>query len=246
MIVTTSNKLIGVTPTIPTDAGAGQVPANLTDPDHSLTYTSGTATSAFTVSMGAQTNISYVAISGHNAALTSSSTVSIYNGATLVQSVTISRNHNLVLTFALTNFSDLKITFAITPNNQATTVSFIAAGTYLVVPRGEQAGYSRLWLDRQLKSSTSTNLLSAPTGVIQRRVALKGSLSIPNQTIDFIETNWQTFKDFSFEQAFFIREDDAKPQSSYICYNPKHKTAAHPATPLMVNASMQFSAYNGL
>ena len=246
MIVTTSNQLIGVTPTIPTDPGVGEVPANITDPDHSLTYTSGTATTAFTVSFGAQNNISYVALSGHNAALTADGTVSVYNGASLVQSVTISRNHNLMFTFDLTNFSDLKVVFTITPNNQLTTITYIAAGTYLVVPKGEQAGYSRQWLERHTTSSTSTNLLVGPTGVIQKRVPLSGNLSIPNQTIDFIETNWQTFVDFSFEQPFFIKEDDAKQQSTYICYNPKHSVTAHPFTRGLVNASMQFTSYNGL
>jgi hypothetical protein len=246
MIVTTSNQLLGVTPTIPVDAGAGEVPANITNPDHSLTYTSGTATTDFRISFGAQNNISYIAISGHNAALTSAGTVSIYNGATLIQSVTISRNHNLMFTFDLTNFTDLRVGFAITPNNQPTTVSYIAAGTYLVVPRGEQAGYSRQWLKRHLVAQTSTNLLSAPTGVTQKRVALSGNLSIPNQTIDFIETNWQTFIDFSFTQPFFLKEDDAKEESTYICYNPKHDVKAHADTRGLVNASMQFNSYNGL
>jgi hypothetical protein len=246
MIVTTSNQLIGVTPTIVLDGAAGEVPANLTNPDHSFTYTSGTATDDFIISFGAQANISYVAISGHNAALTNDGTVSIYDGVTLVQSVTISRNHNLMFTFDLTTFTDLRVSFAITPNNQATTVSFIAAGTYLVVPRGEQAGYSRQWLERHVTSQTSTNLLVGPTGVTQKRKALTGSLVIPNQTIDFIETQWQSFIDFSYDQPFFIKEDDSKPESTYICYNPKHKITAHPLTRSLANASMQFNSYNGL
>ena len=246
MIVTTSNQLIGVVPTIPIDAGVGEIPANITDPDHSLTYTSGTATSAFTISFGVQTNISYVAISGHNAALTNDATISVYDGATLIEAVTISRNHNLMFTFALTNFTDLKVVFAIIPNNQPTIVSYIAAGTYLVVPRGEQAGYSRQWLDRHTTSRTSTNLLVGPTGITQKRVALKGNLSIPNQTIDFIETQWQDFIDFTFEQPFFIKEDDTKPESTYICYDPTHNISAHPLNRGLVDASMQFSSYNGL
>jgi hypothetical protein len=246
MIVTTSNQLIGVTPTVPIDAGVGEVPANITNPDHSLTYTSGTATSAFTVSFGAQSNISYVAISGHNVALTNSSIISVFNGGVQLQTVTIARNHNLMFTFDLTNFSDLRVTFSVIPNNQSTTVSYIAAGTYLVVPRGEQAGYSRQWLKRHLVAQTSTNLLSAPTGITQKRIALNGTLSIPNQTIDFIETNWQTFVDFTFTQPFFIKEDDAKQESTYICYNPKHEVTAHPLNRGLVNASVQFNSYNGL
>lgn len=246
MIVTTSNNLIGVLPTIVTDAGAGQVPNNISDPDHSLTYTSGTATDAFLVSFGVQNAISYVALSGHNAALTSAATVSVYDGATLIDSVTISRNHNLLLTFDIRNFTDLRVGFAVTPNNQATTISYIAAGTYLEVPRGEQSGYSRKWLSRQITSKTTTNLLAAPTGATQKRTALKGNLSIPNQTIDFIETSWQDFIDFSFTQPFFIKEDDTKAESSYICYNPKHDIKAHSQTRTLANASLKFNAYNGL
>ena len=161
-------------------------------------------------------------------------------------SVTISRNHNLLFTFDITNFSDLQINFVVTPNTYPTTVSYIAAGTYLVVPRGEQSGYSRQWLERHTTSQTSTNLLVGPTGITQKRVALKGNLSIPNQTVDFIETQWQEFIDFSYEQPFFIKEDDTKPESSYICYNPNHKIKAHQATRSLLNASMQFNSYNGL
>ena len=246
MIVTTSNQLLGVTPTILADAGAGQVPANITDPDHSLTYTSGTGSSNFKIAFGAQNNISYFAISGHNAAALGATSIFILDSSVQVAAVGISRNHNLLFTFDMRNFTNLEVQFNVNPNNQPTTVSYIAAGTYLVVPRGEQAGYSRQWLKRHLVAQTSTNLLSAPTGFTQKRVALSGNLSIPNQTIDFIETNWQTFVDFSFTQPFFMREDDAKTESTYICYNPKHDVKAHADTRGLVNASMQFNSYNGL
>lgn len=246
MIVTTSNQILNVVPSVQLDSGAGEIEANISNPDHSLTYTSGTSGAAFRISFGAQNNISYVAISGHNAALTASATVQILNDGVLVDTVTISRNHNLVFTFDLTNFTDLQINFIVTPNNQPTTVSYIAAGTYLVIPRGEQAGYSRQWLERHTTSETSTNLLVGPTGTIQKRVALSGNLSIPNQTVDFIETQWQEFIDFSYTQPFFIKEDDTKAESSYICYDPKHKITAHDSTRSLLNASMQFNSYNGL
>jgi hypothetical protein len=246
MIVTTSNQILNVVPTIVADAGAGEVPANISSPDHSLTYTGGTATSNLKISFGAQNNISYVAISGHNAALLNDATIFILDNSVEVKRVVISRNHNLLFTFALRDFTDLQIQFNVVPNNQSTTVSYIAAGTYLTIPRGEQAGYSRQWLKRHLVAQTSTNLLSAPTGITQKRAALKGNLSIPNQTIDFIETNWQTFVDFSLDQPFFIKEDEAKEESTYICYNPTHEVTAHPLTRGYVNASMQFNSYNGL
>jgi hypothetical protein len=246
MLVTTSNKILNVVPTIQVDAGAGQTPANISDPDHSLTYTSGTSTGAFRISFGAQTDISYVAISGHNAVGASDATVNIKDGVTLIDTVTISRNHNLFFSFTLQDFTDLRIEFTVTPNNQLTTVSYIAAGTYLAVPRGEQAGYSRQWLKRHLTSQTSTNLTVGPTAVTQKRKSLKGSLIIPNQTIDFIETQWQAFIDFTFEQPFFIKEDDTKAESSYICYNPEHDAKANAQNRGLVDASMTFSVYNGL
>jgi len=246
MIVTTSNQILNIVPTIQLDSGVDQVPANISNPDHSLTYTSGVGGQDFRISFGAQNNISYVAISGHNAASLDECIVRILNNGVSVDSVTISRNHNLLFTFDLTNFTDLQIVFEQSPNTAPTTVSYIAAGNYLVIPRGEQAGYSRQWLERHTTSQTSTNLLVAPTGTIQKKVALKGSLSIPNQTADFIETQWQSFIDFSYEQPFFIREDDSKPESTYICYDPKHKIQAHQSTRSLINANMQFSSYNGL
>ena len=246
MIVTTSNKILNVVPTIQVDAGVGQTPANISDPDHSLTYTSGTSTSDFRISFGAQTNISYVAISGHNAAISSDATINIKDSGTLIDTVTISRNHNLFFSFDLMDFADLRIEFVVSPNNQLTTVSYIAAGTYLTVPRGEQAGYSRQWLKRHVTSKTSTNLTVGPTSVTQKRKALKGNLSIPNQTVDFIETSWQDFMDFSYGQPFFIKEDDIKAESSYICYNPDYDIKAHGETRTLVNASMRFNAFNGL
>ena len=246
MLVTTTNKLIGVTPAILTDAGVAQTPANISDPDHSNTYTSGTSTGPFTISFGAQTGISYVAISGHNTVVSADAVISVTDGASTVQQITISRNHNLVMSFDLRDFTDLRVTFAPDPNIQQTTVSYIAAGTYLTIPRGEQSGYSRQWLRRHTTSRASTNLVVGPTGVIQKKVALKGSLSIPNQTIDFAETSWQNFIDFSYDQPFFIKEDDAKAESSYICYDPKHDIKAHSDTRLLVNPTMKFTCFNGL
>jgi hypothetical protein len=76
--ISTSNVLIGVTPTI-TSAGTGELAANISDPDHSLNYTSGTDAQDFTVSYGAQTSISYVAISGHNATAQQQAAIELYN-----------------------------------------------------------------------------------------------------------------------------------------------------------------------
>lgn len=246
MIVTTSNQLIGVTPTILSDAGVGEVPDNITDPDHSLTYTSGSAVDDFTIGFGAFNGIGYVAISGHDAAAINPATIEILNNGVSVQTVTITRNHNLVFSFATANFTDLQVKFLATPNTTPVTVSYIAAGTFLEVPRGEQAGYSRNWLKRHLTQQTSTNFQVGPTATTQKRKALKGKLSSPNQELTFIESEWQTLVDFTFEQPFFIKEIDSRPESSYLCYNAIHDTKAHNETRLLDNLTLSFTAYNGL
>jgi hypothetical protein len=243
--ISTSNVLITRTPVI-TSQGIGEVAANISSPDHSLNYTSGTQALDFTVSYGVTQNITYVAISGQNSAGAIGSTIQLYDGATLIQSVTTTRNHNIMFTFALRSFADLIVKFQTAQNTQQVTVSFIAAGTHLNVETGEQAGYSRTWLLRHTQESVTTNLVSAPVGTIQKNKPLMGNLSLPNETAIFAEGLWQTFMDFSYEQPFFIKEVESKPESSYICFNPKHSITAHPQTRKLDAVSLKFTAYNGL
>ena len=182
LLVTYTNVLIGQVPTI-TDPGAGEIPANLSDPDHSLNYTCGTNTANFTISYGAQTAISYVAISGHNAATPAPAQVAIYDGLDFVAFVLpLERNNNLMFTFEERNFTDLIIRFLTVPNNHQTTVSFIAAGKHLDIEKGEQAGYKRLWLMRHLEQRTTTNMQSMPVSTLKKPKGLKGSLSLPNES----------------------------------------------------------------
>lgn len=243
--ITTSNVLIDQVPTI-TDPGTGEVAANISDPDHSLNYTCGTSVSDFTVSYGAQTNISYVAISGHNAATPAQATIELYNDATLIDSVVLKRNHNVMFTFAAQAFQDLKIKFITVPKNHQMTVSYIAAGEYLTIATGEQAGYSRQWLMRHQTQKTTSNLQVGPVSTISKNKALVGSLSLPNQLSSFAEDAWQTFIDFSYEQPFFIKEIKAKPESSYICYDAQHSIKSHAQTRQLDVINMKFTAYNGL
>ena len=242
MIATKTNQILNVVPTIQIDAAGGEVPAHISDPDHSSTYTSGSAVGDFRISFGAQQTISYVAISGHNAVMGADATVEILNNGVVVDSVTISRNHNLFFSFPIQNFTDLQIKFIVSPVTQRTTVSYIAAGTYVDIPKGEQAGYARSWLKRHTTSKTSSNLLVGPTAVIQKRMALKGNLVITKPTLDFIETTWQDFIDFTYSQPFFIKEIGGKPESSYICYDQKFEVKADPQTRTLVAATMKFSA----
>ena len=108
--ISTSNVLTDQTPVI-TDAGIGETPSNISDWDHSLNYTCGTNVANFAVSYGAQTNISYVAISGHTAATPAQATIELYNGATLIDSAVIKRNHNIMFTFPSQAFQDLIVKF---------------------------------------------------------------------------------------------------------------------------------------
>ena len=248
MIVTKTNILSGVIPTVPVDAGTSQTPVHIVSADHSENYTSGVSSSAFTVSFGAQSNVEYVAISGHNAADSGTATITVKDGAGTIASATITNNNNVVITFTKQAFADLRVEFTTATTTAATTVSYIAAGEYLTVPNGgEQSGYARQWLSRQLTQRTTSSLNAAPVALLQRRKPLKGSLNIPNATTDFSRGDWQTLIDFSVNNPFFIREVDTLPESSYICFEPKLDTVkAHGQTRALDALSLSFKVYNGL
>jgi hypothetical protein len=250
LLVTYTNVLIGQVPTI-TNQGAGEIPANLSDPDHSLNYTCGNASTDFTISYGPQNDISYVAISGHNGATGGPIMVVIYDGLDYVKLVLpVDRNNNLMISFDERNFSDLIIKFLPQPSDpplrKETTVSFIAAGKHLDIEKGEQAGYKRLWLMRHLEQRTTTNMQSMPVSTLKKPKGLKGSLSLPNESTRFTETDWQDFIDFTLEQPFFIKEREDSSQSTYICFDAKHTISAHPQTRELNSVTLSFTAFNGL
>lgn len=243
--ISTSNVLIDQVPTI-LSPGTNEVAANISDPDHSLNYTSGTGTQYFEVSYGAQTNISYVAISGHTAATPQQATIELYNDVTLIDSVVLSRNNNVMFTFPSQAFQDLRVKFITAPSTYQMTVSYIAAGQHLTISTGEQSGYKRSWLNRHLVQSTTTNLQVSPVAAIQKNKSLKATLSLPNQGFQFAENAWQTFIDFAFEQPFFVKEFSSKPQSSYICFDPSFDTMAHSQTRKLDSIRLKFNVFNGL
>ena len=241
--ISLTNPVIDTIPTV-TNGGVGEVASYLTDPDHSSTFTSSGGT--LSVSFGARANISYVAVSGHTSTNAGSAVVQVFNGATLIDAVALTRNNNVMFTFTEMNFTDLIIKFVPSQVNALITVSYIAAGQYLSVAKGEQAGYSRLWLNRSLTQSTASNFQSAPTAQVQKKKALKGMLSLPNEFSVNTQGIWQTFIDFSLSQPFFIKEAASKPQSSYICYNPVSGVKAHPLNRALDAITLKFNAYNGL
>jgi len=243
--MTTSNVLLDQVPVI-TDPGTNEIASNISDPDHSLNYTCGTLVSDFSVSYGAQTEISYVAISGHTAATPTQATIELYNDTTLIDSVVLQRNNNVMFTFPIQAFQDLIVKFITVPNNYQMTVSFIAAGQHITIARGEQAGYSRNWLNRHRTQRTASNLEVGPISSTQRSKALKGSLSLPNELAIFTEDTWQTFLDFSYEQPFFIKEFNSKPESTYICYDPLPGVKSHSQTRALDVITLKFTVFNGL
>jgi len=242
LTITKSNALIGVTPTI-TDPGINEVALNISDPDHSLNYTSGTTTAIFAVSYGAQSNISYVSVSGHTV---TSGTINLYNGVTLIDSVTLKRSNTVMFTFPEMSFSDLKVEFVVTPNTKKITVSFIAAGQTIEIETGEQSGYKRNWLNRHLMQRTASNAQTAPVSSLNQNKAITGSLSLPNELALFSQDEWQDFIDYSFEQPFFIKEFESLPESSYICFDPKYSTVSHSETRALDVLKLSFTVFNGL
>ena len=93
---------------------------------------------------------------------------------------------------------------------------------------------------------TTTNLQVGPVSSLTQKKVLKGTLSLPNEVIAFAEGDWQDFIDFAFEQPFFIKEDENKPQSSYICFDPSFDTNAHSQTRSLDVLKLKFTAFNGL
>ncbi len=245
LAITSSNILIGETPTI-TDEGADQTPSDISSPDHSLNYTSGPSASDFTVNYGARSSISYVAVSGHTVATVGNGTIELYDQATLIQSVTLSRNNNVMFTFDPYSFTELIVKFIPSSPTIQVTVSYIAAGDLILLPKGEQAGYARNWLVRHTEQRTSSNFEVAPISSTQRKKALKGTLSMPNELAAFIEGQWQQFVDFSYQQPFFIKESQNKINSTYICYDPRHSAVAHPLTRELDSMKLSFTCYNGI
>ena len=242
MIISLSNVLTGVVPAINVGANAGQVDANITDPDFSAVYVSSGA--VLELSFGVTNFAKYIAIAGHNLA---GGTVEILDGVTLLKTVNLTRNNTVMITDQNASYTDLTIRLTAVGGDPAL-VSFIAAGTLINVPNnGEQAGYSRNWLNRPLKQKTSVNSLASPTAIVNKRVPLAGRLSIPNASTAFSQGQLQEFYDFIETQPFFIKEIDTNDISSYVCFNPKWiAPKAHGGTRALDVVSFSFRVSNGL
>lgn len=248
MIVTKSNVIEGVTPSV-TSGASSDLPESVTDQDFSQNYT-GTDPERLIIEFGVTSSINYVAVAGIilKSGISEKSTVRIADGDTLIKKVEISRDHCVVVSFPSQTFSNLKVTLRNAAANRAPTVSLVAAGEYLTIPNsGETSGYERAWINRATKNKTTVNDLAAPVGVLRKPIPQKIRLSLPDMTYDFSVTDWQDFLDFSNENLFFVNEDPEVPESSYCCFDQSRVSArAHSATRSLVNLSVSYQVFTGL
>ncbi|HHZ68937.1 MAG TPA: hypothetical protein EYN67_09810 [Flavobacteriales bacterium] len=261
MIVTTSNILLGNTPTVIDGINAVFDTANITDPDFSTLYTS-SSNSVLSVSFGATGAINYVAVAGVNieGAKNFTSNLAVVNGSTVIARNFVSANGCIVATFPSMSFSDLRISLINASADKPPSIRFCAAGNALTIPNGgEQAGYNRQFLNRNRKTISSLNSLAAPTSYLVNTMAPKGTLKVPNVTKGFSENEWQDFLTFSDVNYFFVREQSPAPiidgagtqstnnDSAYLCFEPTGiKTTAHGQTRSLNNLSITFKVFTGL
>jgi len=257
MILTTSNILLGRTPTIVTGEDVNLDPAAITDPDFSANYTS-TDQFRLTFDFGATTEINYVAYAGLKLKGSGdfTSRVRIRDGSEIIATNFIERDHCVVVTFEPRSFANLRVGMFNAAGNGNPFISFVAAGTAITIPNsGEIAGYNRQFLNRSIRLKTTLNSDAAPIASLKKKIAAKGLLSLPNMTQAFTETTWQDFLDFSAENNFFIREQGTVEaplttsfdQSGYLCYDLQaNSVKAHAQTRLLNNLSIGFKVFNGL
>ena len=256
MIITTSNVLAGLTPTLITGVST-DLAENITDRDFSVNYTSSDPVS-LTASFGTTSAINYIAVAGTNikGSANGLSHVRVTDGASIVATIQVTTDQVVVVSFPSQSFADLRINLYNDSGSMPPVLTYAAAGVALTVPNsGEQSGYSRQFLTRNIKQRNTVNNLGAPTAAIQKRVALKGTLNIPNVLKSFSENEWQTFLDFAYSDHFFIKEQDdvvistlaGTNPGAYLCYEATNsKATAHSQTRALNNLSISYKAFTGL
>lgn len=255
MIITYTNVLKGVIPTVVVGAGT-DLPQNLTSDDFSTTY-EGSSPNSMQVSFGSTGTINYFACAGIELADPSQQNafIRIYDGAesaaNLVASVEFNRNRPIVVTFEERIFNDLRVKFESRTGNPL--VTYCAAGMSFEVPNnGENAGYSRAPYRRGVKQRTTVNSMAAPISVLKKTVPLKGSLTLANMFNDFVFGTWQDFLDFAADGNYwFVQErpssESLENNSAYMCYNLKsNDVKAHAQTRSLNNINASWDVYNGL
>lgn len=261
MIITTSNVLLGKSPTVTTGANPDYDAVNVVDPDFSTSYQSSN-NQYLTIDFGAVNDISYVAFAGINIAGSKdfTSRCSVLDGNTTLYRNFVSNNNCVVISFTQRSFSNLRVVLYNDSGDRPPAVNFIAAGDIIQVPNnGETAGYNRQFLNRNTTTKSSLNASSAPTAYLRKKVSANGNLRIPNASKSFSEDQWQGFLDFSQDNYFFIREQDPEPvvnfqnvlqvnnDSAYLCYDVgNNAVTAHSQTRALNDISINFKVFNGL
>ena len=244
--LTKNNVLTGTSPTILASASIGEVASHLTTYDHSLNYTSGNSSDDFIISLGSVSDISYVALSGMDATASGGATITLLNETLPLDSVTLKRNNNVMFTFDERSFGNLIVRISTLVPESRVTLSYIAAGQLIDVEEGEQSGYKCNWLTRSIVQQTTSNRQAAPVGSIQISKPLSGTLRLPNLDAQLSQNEYQDFIDYTYEQPFFIKEIEDKPESTYICFDPTHGVASHRSTRELNVATIKFKAFTGL
>jgi len=256
MILTTSNVIANVTPTIITGVST-DLTKNITDRDFSVNYTSSDQF-RLTVSFGATSEINYIAVAGTNIEGNKDglSRVRVIDNGELIATINVSTNQVVVIPFESRSFTDLRIGLFNQSGSTPPQLTYAAAGLTLAVPNGgEQSGFARQFLMRNIKSRSTVNNLGAPIAIIKKRVALTGTLKTPNMTKNYSENEWQTFLDFAYSDHFFILEQETVSPgvssgtnpSAYLCYEPtKPKATAHAQTRTLNNLAISYKVFTGL
>lgn len=265
MFISKTNVLKGRSPSVVSGVSS-DLPSNVTSADFSLNYTA--SGERLTLSFGSVSNVEYIAVCASN--LGASGRITVRNGQSTATfnsvrgQYLIGREHVCMFNFDRESFSDLIIVVDSDSASVRPTVSYVAAGESIEVPNdGESGGYNRNWLTRSTVNRNVTNGNGAPITNLKRKVALNGSLSLPNMTTEFCYNDWQEFLDYAESGPFFIceqqtvvpfitnyatyRDNGALPESSYICFNPRFTAPkAHNSTRALNDISIGFSCYNGL
>lgn len=260
MFITRTNILLGTTPSVEFGANSNFNPQSIVDPDFSTLYQSSENTK-MVIYFGSAQNINYVAFAGTNikGAEDFTSSFVVRNNNTVIATTFVKYDNCCVVSFPQRSFNNLVVELNNPEGDVRPLVRYIAAGQGFIVPNdGENAGYNRQFLNRNIKNRTAINSASAPIASLKSRVAATGRLSLPNMTKEFTENEWQDFLNFATFNYFFIREQDNQQEiegvglqslnnSAYLCYDiQSNSVTAHPQTRELNNAQVSFKVFNNL
>jgi hypothetical protein len=259
MFITSSNILLNSQPSVIVGASANDA-RNIVDPDFSTLYQS-TNNTQLVISFGGTSSIDYVAFAGTNIKGNSDflSSFVVRDGGSVVATTFVKYDNCCVVSFPRQSFSDLTVELNNPRGNLRPLVRFISAGRGFIVPNdGENAGYNRQFLNRNVKNRTSINDLAAPVASLKTKVSAVARLNLPNMSKSFSENEWQDFLNFAVSNHFFVREQDNQEEvegvglqsfnnSAYLCYDiQSNSVTAHQQTRELNNIQVSFKVFNGL